>query len=369
MPADAPEPESDPSTYALILAGGSGTRFWPLSRNEHPKQLLKLFDDETLLEKAVNRLDGLVPAERILILTNPVQLDATRAALPDFPAENIIAEPERRDTAPAIALAVGWVAARDPEATMVVLPADQLVTDHDSFRATLAAAGQAARAADAVVTIGIQPTWPCPSYGYIERGARATISALPDDCDASFYEVVRFREKPSPQLAEEFIEQGKFAWNAGIFIWTVPVVLHEFSEHCPEIADFVHELRKASDLNATVASQFADLPKISIDYALMEKAKRILNIEASFGWDDVGSWISVGKYFDKDDNGNVANRAFSQIESHNNILFTNDENVRIGLLGVNDLIVVQTDDAVLVADKDEADNIKKLVAEVPDELL
>jgi mannose-1-phosphate guanylyltransferase len=361
--------EFAPSTYALILAGGSGTRFWPLSRNEHPKQLLKLFNDETLLEKAVKRLDGLVPPERILILTNPVQLDATRAALPDFPSENIIAEPERRDTAPAIALAVGWVAARDPEATMVVLPADQLVNDHDKFRAILVAAAQAARAADAVVTIGIKPTWPCPSYGYIERGLRATISALPDDCDASFYEVVRFREKPSPQLAEEFIEQGNFAWNAGIFIWTVPVVLREFTEHCPEIADFVHELRKATDLNATVASQFADLPKISIDYALMEKARRILNIEANFDWDDVGSWISIGKYFDNDNNGNTANQAFSQIESHNNIVFAADKNVRVCLLGVNDLIVVQTHDAILVADKDEADTIKRLVAEVPDNLL
>jgi len=356
------------NTYALILAGGSGTRFWPLSRNEHPKQLLKLFDDETLLEKAVNRLDGLVPPERILILTNPVQLDATRAALPNFPAENVIAEPERRDTAPAIALAVGWVAARDPEATMVVLPADQLVTDHEAFRETLAAAGQAANEGDAVVTIGIKPTWACPGYGYVERGRRATISGLSDDAPA-FFEVERFREKPSPQLAEEFIEQGNFAWNAGIFIWTVPTVMREFAEHCPELSDFVHELRKASDVEATIASQFANLPKVSIDYALMEKANRILNIEANFDWDDVGGWISVGKYLDKDDSDNVTNRPINQIESYNNIVFVKDENVRVGLLGVHDLIVVQTGDAILVADKDEADNIKKLVGEVPDELL
>jgi len=355
-------------TYALILAGGSGTRFWPLSRNEHPKQLLKLFDDETLLEKAVNRLEGLVPPEQILILTNPVQLNATRAALPDFPAENVIAEPERRDTAPAIALAVGWVAARDPEATMVVLPADQLVTDHDAFRETLAAAGSAANEADAVVTIGIKPTWACPSYGYVERGRRATISGLSDDAPA-FFEVERFREKPSPQLAEEFVEQGNFAWNAGIFIWTVPTVMREFAEHCPELSDFVHELRRSSDVEATISSQFADLPKVSIDYALMEKAKRILNVEANFGWDDVGGWISVGKYLDKDGSDNVTNRPINQIDSYNNIVFVRDEGVRVGLLGVHDLIVVQTDDAILVADKDEADNIKKLVAEVPDNLL
>lgn len=359
--------DSPPKTYALILAGGSGTRFWPLSRNEYPKQLLKLFDDETLLEKAVKRLDGLVPPERILILTNPAQLAATRAVLSDFPEKNIIAEPERRDTAPAIALAVGWVAARDPEATMVVLPADQLVTDHEAFRETLAAAGEAARNADAVVTIGIKPTWACPSYGYVQRGRRATISCMKND--AHFYEVARFREKPSPQLAEEFIEQGNFAWNAGIFIWTVPTVLREFSEHCPELADFVHELRRSKDFDATVASQFGDLPKISIDYALMEKAKRILNIEANFGWDDVGGWVSVGKYFGKDDNENAANRPIHQIDSFNNIVYARDEHVRVTLLGVSDLIVVQTGDAILVADKDEADNIKKLVAEMPLELL
>ena len=164
--------------FALILAGGSGTRFWPLSRNARPKQLLSLFDDETLIEKAVNRLEGLVPPERILVLTNEAQLEATRAVLPKLPAENIVAEPARRDTAPAIALAAGWIAARDPEATMLALPADQLVVKVEEFRRVLRAAAAAAAAEQAIVTLGIKPDWACPSYGYIERDARAVLDRL-----------------------------------------------------------------------------------------------------------------------------------------------------------------------------------------------
>ena len=355
-----------PETYAVILAGGSGRRFWPLSRDSRPKQLLKLFGNDTLLEQAVQRLDGIVRPENILILTNEEQAVSVRMLLGDrIPADNIIAEPAKRDTAPAIALGIGWVAARCPDAVMMVLPADQLIKDHAAFSDCLKGAAEVAARTKAIVTIGIRPTWACPSYGYIERGRRAFISGL--DHSPAVYEVQRFREKPNPDLAEEFLRAGSFSWNAGMFIWSVPAVIAELSQHCPELARFISEVSHSRDLKATLASQFGSLPKISIDYALMEKANRVLNVEATFDWDDVGSWISVGKYLPSDEGLNAANAPLSQIDSSGNIVF-NTSGKRIALLGVKDLIVVETEDAILVADKNSADAIKKLVDIVPPEL-
>lgn len=352
------------SRYALILAGGSGQRFWPVSRDTLPKQLLKLFGDKTLLEMTVERLEGLVPKENILILTNHQQEAAVRAILKDLPAANIIAEPEKRDTAPAIALGVGLVVARDPNATMMVLPADHLINDRAAFQQVLTDAMLAAETGGSLVTVGIKPTWPCPSYGYVERGRRASLAGMEK---ASVYEVVRFREKPNPELAEFFLSQGSFVWNAGMFVWTIPAIFSEFSRHCPVLADFVSEMRNSRNLTATIAKQFAKLPKLSIDYALMEKASRVLNVEATFDWDDVGNWTSVGAYLQKDANGNQHNCAVSQFESSHNIIFSQTKQ-HIALLGVADLIVVQSPDALLIATRSHAESIKKLMDQLPPEL-
>lgn len=352
--------------YAVILAGGSGTRFWPLSRDNRPKQLLRLFGEETLLEQALARLEGLVPRQNILILTNREQEVAVRELLGDsVPAENILAEPEKRDTGPAVALGIGWVSARDPDATMLVLPADQLIKDTNAFQECLRGAMEVAKRTGALVTIGIRPTWACPSYGYIERGKRASISGL--SSSPAVYEVQRFREKPNPDLAETFVRQGNYSWNAGMFIWTVAGVTAELSRNCPELSTFVREIRQSRNVPATVASQFPALPAISIDYALMEKAGRVLNIEAGFDWDDVGSWISVSKYLPTDEAKNASNSPLSVIDADNNIVFTSGGQ-RVALLGVEDLIVVQTADALLIADRHSADAIKKLVELVPREL-
>jgi mannose-1-phosphate guanylyltransferase len=354
------------SNYAVILAGGSGRRFWPLSRDHRPKQLLRLFGDETLLEQALARLHGLVPREHILILTNREQEAEVRALLGDaVPAENILAEPDKRDTAPAIALGIGWVAARDPEATMMVLPADQLIKDRAAFQECLRGALEIAGRTRSLVTIGIKPTWACPGYGYIERGRRAFISGLSHT--PAVYEVHKFREKPAPELAEQFLAQGNFSWNAGMFIWSVSSVIAELAQHCPELATFINEVRRTRDLSATLSAQFPALPKISIDYALMEKAGRVLNVEASFDWDDVGSWISVGKYLPADAAGNAGNSPLTVMDSRNNIVFT-ESGQRVALLGVQDLIIVQTPDALLIADRHSADAIKKLADLVPREL-
>lgn len=354
------------STYALILAGGSGTRFWPLSRDSRPKQLLNLFGDTTLLNQTIDRLDGIIPKENILILTNALQEDAVREVASDLPAENIFAEPAKRDTAPAVALGVGLVAARDPEATMIVLPADQLIQDVASYQSVIADAVEVASQTDALVTIGIKPTWACPSFGYIERGKRATISGT--NLTHPAHEVVRFREKPNPQLAEQFLRQGNFAWNAGMFIWSVSTVLNELTQHTPQLSEFISEVRKSSDIKATVDAQFPNLDAISIDYALMENASRVLNIEATFDWDDVGSWISVSKYLEQLDDDNTSNSPVVKVDSQNNIVFTKSKETQVALLGVDDLIVVQTDDSLLVANRHQADDIKKLVTKLPDHL-
>jgi mannose-1-phosphate guanylyltransferase len=350
--------------YALILAGGSGQRFWPISRDALPKQLLKLFGEKTLLELTIERLDGFVPKENILILTNKQQEASVRAIVKDIPAENIVAEPEKRDTAPAIALAVGWVVARDPMATMLVLPADHLIQNHAEFQRVLTSAALAAENSGSLVTIGIKPTWPCPSYGYVERGRKASIGGVND---LPVWEVARFREKPNPDLAEHFISQGNFLWNAGMFICTIPAIFSELSRHCPVLADFISELRGSKDFAATVAKQFGKLPKLSIDYALMEKASRVLNIEATFDWDDVGNWTSVGRYLQADDDGNQHNCALSHQDAANNIVFT-QTGQHVALIGVQDLIVVASKDGLLVADRSKAENIKKIVDGLPAEL-
>ena len=354
-----------PPRYALILAGGSGQRFWPVSRDALPKQLLKLFGEKTLLELTVERLKGIVPTQNILILTNTQQEATVRKLLPKLPKENIIAEPEKRDTAPAIAVGVGWVAAREPSATMMVLPADHLIQDEEAFKKVLQASAFAAESSGALVTIGIKPTWPCPSYGYVERGRRALLNGM--DEDIAVYEVVRFREKPNPDLAEHFINQGNFTWNAGMFIWTLPAIFSELSRHAPVLADFVAEVRKSKDFAATISKQFGKLPKLSIDYALMEKASRVLNVEATFDWDDVGNWTSVGRYLEEDKNGNQHNCKLAQFEASGNIVFS-QTNHHVALLGVQDLIVVPAKDAILIASKSHAESIKKLVDTLPQEL-
>jgi mannose-1-phosphate guanylyltransferase len=353
------------SLYVLILAGGSGERFWPLSRRTRPKQLLSLFGSETLLEATIRRLEGLVPPERILILTNRDQEAGVRAIATELPPENIVAEPAKRDTAAAIAFGVALVSKRDPTATMAVLPADHLIKDAVGFRATLRTAAAAAEESGELVTIGIPPTWACPGFGYIEVGARAVLRSVTSG--PAVHEAVRFREKPNAELAETFVRQGNFRWNAGMFVWAVPAIVSAFDRHVPDLHDFIARYRGAADGAAVIRQQFPQLPKISIDYAIMEKASRVLVVEAGFDWDDVGSWTAAAKYFETDENGNAGNAPLKAIDAGGNVVFS-DQPTFVGLLGVRDLIVVRTGDALLICHKQEAERIKSLVGLVPEEL-
>src|SRR5438045_223532 len=350
--------------YALILAGGSGERFWPLSRRNRPKQLLRLVSERTLLEETVARLEGFVPTWRVLVLTNIEQEKGVRDLLEGFPKQNIIAEPAKRDTAAAVALGSGWVAARDHSATMLAFPADHVITDRAAFQETMKTAAAAAEELGALVTIGIKPTWPCPGFGYIEQGAPVKLRG---DGKIGVNRVIRFREKPNVDLAESFIRKGNFRWNAGMFVWPVPTVLSEFNRHTPELADFISQVRSAKDLDKILRERFPSLPRISFDYAIMEKADRVLVVEASFDWDDVGSWQAVARYFKKDAHGNAANQALTALDSSDNIVF-NDGETTIALLGVRNLIVVRTGDAILICHRHEAERIKNLVTKLPPEL-
>jgi mannose-1-phosphate guanylyltransferase len=350
------------STYALILAGGSGERFWPLSRRARPKQLLRLVSDKTLLEETLARLDNLIPRERILILTNTEQESAVRKLLGNFPRENILAEPAKRDTAAAIALGTGWVAVRDHAAIMVVLPADHLIANRAAFHETVTLAADAAQETSELVTIGIKPSWACPGFGYIEHGK--PVSLRQRTHSDAIHRVVRFREKPNPDLAESFLRRGNFRWNAGMFVWSVPTILREFNRHAPELADFISQLRAEGNFKKALSERFPKLPRISFDYAIMEKADRVLVVEAKFDWDDIGSWHAVANYFEKDKRGNAANRAITTLDSSNNIVFAENETT-ITLLGVHDLIVVRTPDALLVCHRHEAERIKELIGKLP----
>jgi mannose-1-phosphate guanylyltransferase len=351
--------------YALILAGGSGERFWPLSRRARPKQLLKLVSDKTLLEETIDRLEGLVPRERILVLTNVDQEKAVRELLPDLPQENIVAEPAKRDTAAAVALATAWVAARDHRATMMVLPADHVIKDRAAFQKTMRTAARAAEETGSLITIGIKPTWACPGFGYIEEGAPAPLKegSSPNDV----FRVVRFREKPDSELADAFVRKGNFRWNAGMFVWSVATVLTEFNRHAPELADFISQLRAPGNWERALGSRFAALPIISFDYAIMEKADRVLMVEASFDWDDVGGWRAVASYLPKDENANAANCDLTILRASNNIVFS-ETPIKVALLGVHNLIIVRTNDSILICSQHDAEKVKNLVGKLPLEL-
>ncbi|HEY1581982.1 MAG TPA: sugar phosphate nucleotidyltransferase [Chthoniobacterales bacterium] len=351
--------------YALILAGGSGERFWPLSRRSRPKQLLRLVSDKTLLEDTVERLDGLVPVERILVLTNVDQEAAVRELLPHLPPQNIVAEPAKRDTAAAVALATAWIAARDHRATMLVLPADHVIKDHAAFQETMKTAARAAEETGAMVTIGIKPTWACPGFGYIERGRPAPLAGgkTPND----IFHVLRFREKPNRELAETFVREGNFRWNAGMFVWSVPTVLSEFNRHAPELANFISQIRAPGHWETALHNRFGNLPVISFDYAIMEKADRVLMVEATFDWDDVGGWRAVAAYLAKDENENAANIDLTTLQASTNIVFS-DQPTKVALLGVHNLIVIRTEDALLVCNRRDAEKIKDLVGKLPAEL-
>ncbi|MFZ5805879.1 MAG: mannose-1-phosphate guanylyltransferase [Verrucomicrobiota bacterium] len=349
--------------YACIMAGGSGERFWPLSRKTTPKHLLRLFSERTLLEQAVDRVGGLIPKEKILILTNTVQLEKTRELLKDFPQENIFAEPEKRDTAPAAALAAGWILRRSVDAEMALLPADALIKDIQTFQKQLADASSLAREQEALVTFSIRPTYPATGFGYLELGEVIGKGKH----GSKRFKVKQFFEKPSEETARRYLESGNYGWNAGMFVWTVKDFLREAERAEPSLANFARNLASAKDMDSYVKENFSAMPKISIDYALMEKARKVEAIQAEFDWDDVGSWTALPAHLGKDAHGNTLKGSTVLQNAQDNIVLS--EGRLVALCGVSDLIVVETKDAVLVCRKDAAQKVKTLQELLPPEVV
>jgi mannose-1-phosphate guanylyltransferase len=341
--------------HQLILAGGSGTRFWPLSRRTRPKQLLGLDGGPPLLARAAGLLEGAVPPERQWVVTTGAQADAVREALPGLPSGNVIAEPCGRDTAAAIGLGAATALRHDPDATLVIMPADHVIQPPSRFRAVIdTAARLLAEHPAAVVTIGVAPSFPSTAYGYIERADALTGAATgAHRC----FRVARFREKPDAATAEGYLAEGTFFWNAGIFCWRADALMQALGARLPETARAVALEGEALD------AAYPALTKISVDYALLEHHPQVLVIEADFAWSDVGSWNALPGLLGEDAEGStVLDATFVPIDCARTIAVGCGR--VIAAIGVSDLVIVQTPDATLVCHRDRVEDVKKLVGEL-----
>ena len=345
--------------HAVVMAGGSGTRFWPKSRRNRPKQLLRLYGDATMLQQTVARIAPLVPPDRTWIITGADQAEATRTQLPQLPPENIVAEPCPRDTAPCVGLAAEIIARHDPDGTMIVMPADHVIRPDEKFRATVRAAASIIDAdPTAFVTFGIKPTRPETGYGYIERGEE-----LPAQEGIALHRVRQFREKPDLATAEQFLASGRFVWNSGIFVWRARAILDALRAHRPQLAialDRVGQSLGTAYEAETIAREYPALEKVPIDKAVMEKAPNVRVLEVVYDWNDVGDWRALNTLQPPDAHGNTTQGPVVASETNGSIVISDDGGL-IATLGVDDLVIVQSGGATLVARKDQLDKLKALV--------
>lgn len=348
--------------HAVIMAGGSGTRFWPASRDDRPKQFLNLVGSLSLLQATYDRLGGLIPAERVLVATTARLAAAVAAQLPQLPPGAILGEPCKRDTAPCIGLAALHLARSDPGAIMVVMPSDHVIDPPHVFQAALSqAAGLVEQDPTRFVTFGIRPTYPAETFGYIERG---DLLHEPGEGRAAVFAVRRFKEKPKAELAREYLRQGTYYWNSGIFVWHTATILSALQQHQPEMFARLQTIAAAwgrPDWQLTLEREFAAIRSVSIDYAVMEHVRNVLVIEAPFRWDDVGSWQAIGRLHGQDAEGNTSQGTHVALRTSGCVVRSDDTHL-VATLGVRDLIVVHTPDATLVANKHDEEAIRQLVA-------
>ncbi len=353
--------------YIVILAGGSGTRFWPLSRCKTPKQLMSVIDGKSMLQKTVERVLPLKP-KRVLVITNSLQAEETARQLKEYHRRiriDIIEEPVGRNTAPAIGLAASIIARYDPDGIMVALPADHYIVGEEEFLAAMLR-GREAAMKGYLVTMGVEPTRPETGYGYIEADTMLRGSAGP-------FPVKRFVEKPPLEKAVEYLESGNFFWNSGMFIWRVDVILDNILALMPELAAalanlvFTEDIWELEDFNLQIEAIYREIKGESIDYGVMEKAENVVVIPAKFGWSDVGSWRALPEMIGADSSGSAVIRTKHQVSIDSGGCIVSGNGKLVALIGVNDLIVVDTGDALMICARDRAQDVKRLVEELEKE--
>ena len=350
--------DSPGAAFAVILGGGSGTRLWPSSRRTRPKQLLSLGGPESLLGAAVRRARALVGVERTLIVTAADQEAAVRAEIPDLPAENIIAEPVARNTAPAVGLGAVAAARRaGPEAVIAVFPADPHIGDEAAFDRLVRVA--LAEARETITTIGVRPTHPETGFGYLRLGTKLARSGADP-----VHEVGGFVEKPDLATAQRYLGSGEYLWNSGMFFLTAGRMLEESRRHLPALGALLSAAVGAKDstaATAAIAAGYRDVPSISIDNGIMEKASGLRVVPGAFGWNDVGSWAALPAVRPPDARGNVVLGGATLIDGDGNIVVAEEGAPFVGVVGVRDLVVVATRDALLVVPKEKAQDVRKIV--------
>jgi mannose-1-phosphate guanylyltransferase len=345
--------------HALIMAGGGGTRFWPRSRIKHPKQFLTLAGDRSLLQQAFDRIEAHVPPDQAWIITGAAYTDETATQLPALPPDRIIGEPCGRDTAACIGLGAALIAVQDANAVMLVMPADHVIEPAREFgRAALVADQMAVEHPTALVTFGIPPTFPATGYGYIQRGTEVAHRQ-----GIAVHRVQAFREKPSAELAERFVASGEYFWNSGIFVWRAATILDALRTNQPKLHAAVCRIADAWPTprrNDVLRREYEGLDKISIDYAVMEKAREVLVVQAPYHWDDVGSWLAVERMNPQDAEGNTVLGTHAGINTSRCVI-VGDPDRLITTISVRDLLIIQHGDATLIADRRDEGTVKQMV--------
>ena len=341
---------------ALIMAGGKGTRFWPLSTEEKPKQFLNLIGEETMIQMTVNRIKPIIPIERVFVCTGEMYVDLVKEQLPELPEQNIIVEPEGRNTAPCIALSAFVIKRYYKDANMIVLPSDHLISDEDKFRRVIQDANKFVKEnKEAIITLGMEPTRPETGYGYIRYGNDESLVN-----DHKVIKVDAFVEKPDREKAEEYLNEGNYLWNGGMFIWSVHNILNQIKEHSSDTYNALKDINDVAyeEIQGFINNNYHKTEAISIDYAVMEKSDSIYVVPSEFGWDDVGSWEALDRYREKDEKGNVLVGRAKVVDSHGNLVISSSHDIVVE--GLRDIYVIENDGKILVGHKSNVANIKEL---------
>jgi mannose-1-phosphate guanylyltransferase len=346
-------------TYAVIMAGGGGTRLWPVSRRKHPKHILPLLEKRTLFQGALDRLDGLIPSERILVVTTADQVGELMKQAPGLGADNFLIEPQPRGTASVVGLAATVLKRRDPDAVMLVLTSDHFIRNHDLFRLVMRVAIKVARK-NYLVTLGIAPTFPATGYGYIQRDA-----ALPEGFDYPVYRVLQFTEKPDEDNARSMLASGDYSWNSGMFIWRADRILTEFARQMPDLKSALDQIGAACgtpDQAAVLEAEWPMLKTQTIDYGIMEHAENVAVLPASgLEWSDVGSWDSLFGVLLPDEHGNVVVNSKDMLLDTSDTLVYSTSKKLIVTIGLEDVIIVDSKDAILVCRRDQAQQVRQVI--------